>query len=83
MANKFSDPSRYSFEVITPSDATDLTDLDYRGIYVGVTGDVALEALDNDTAITFKNVQAGSFLPVGFSKVNATGTTATDILGLL
>ena len=50
-------------------------------IYVGVTGDIAVETVSGDQA-TFVGVVGGSFLPIMVSKVLATGTTATSILAI-
>jgi len=64
---------------ITPADA-DLAVVT-RGIYVGVTGDLAV-ILSGDTAVvTFKAVPAGSLLPIRAKQVRA-ATTASSILGL-
>lgn len=48
-------------------------------LYVGVTGDVTVMLADMSTFVQFKNVQAGSFLPV-YVKAVHTNTTATDML---
>lgn len=50
-------------------------------IYVGATGDVAVETVSNDRE-TFVGVVGGSFLPIMVSKVLVTGTTATSILAI-
>lgn len=65
---------------VTPSDATSLPGR-CLGIYVGGTGDVALVGED-DVAVTFVGVPAGTVLPCGAKRVNATGTTATSIVAL-
>lgn len=67
------------WEAITPSDSTGLY---YRGIYIGVGGDVALMN-KRGTAVTFKNMAAGIYYPLSPIKVMATNTTATDIVGLI
>lgn len=82
-ANTFKNPANASpandFVAITPSDSTSLT-YPCRAIYVGVSGDVTcLNALG--TAITFKAVPVG-ILPVQTSRVNATNTTATNMVAL-
>lgn len=64
--------------VVTPSDATILEVT--RGLYVGVTGDVAVHMADGQT-VTFKAVPVG-FMPVQVDQVMFTGTTATNILAL-
>lgn len=52
-----------------------------RALYIGVSGDVAVVTRGRTTSVVFKSVPVG-ILPVQVSKVLATGTTATDILGL-
>lgn len=70
------------FIVITPSDATDLTKV-VRSIYVGVGGDVSLTDTTGVTAV-HKNTSAGGYLgPFHVARVNATGTTATNLLGYI
>jgi len=64
---------------ITPSDTVQQT---YRGIYVGGAGDVAVVMEGGGAAVTFKAPPVGTLLPVRTSKVMATNTTATLLLGL-
>lgn len=66
------------YAACTPSDATTFSQA--TAIFVGVGGDVALMPLDGDTAITFKNVPSGTFMPVQCLKVMSTNTTATNIV---
>lgn len=76
-----SNPGRV-FASITKSDSTDLTDLNFRGLYVGATGDVAIVDRDGNS-ITFVNLAAGVIHPIaGFKKVMSTGTSATGIVGV-
>lgn len=70
------------FYAITPSDSADETEA-FRGIYVGVGGDVAVAPLDGSAAVVFKNAGAGTTIPVRGVRVNSTSTTATDLVGLL
>ena len=72
-------PSDTAF-AITANDATDLA-YSTRGLYVGVKGDVKVDLAKSGT-ITFKNLAAGVFHPIRAKKVYATGTTATDIIGV-
>lgn len=51
------------------------------GIYVGVTGNVVVVWQDGSTS-TFKGVPAGTVLSVQARRVNATNTTATDLVAL-
>lgn len=63
---------------VTPSDTTVVA---FNYLYIGLTGDVAVIPYGQDNAVTFKSCPVG-ILPVGVTKVMATGTTAGNILGL-
>jgi hypothetical protein len=65
---------------ITPADA-DLA-APVRALYIGGSGNVRINDTGNG-AVTFVAVQAGTILPVMARRVYATGTTATNIVGLL
>ena len=65
---------------ITPSDADDLP-YTCRSLYVGGAGDVRVRMI-NGELVTFAGVAASSLLPVAVVRVYATGTTATNIVGL-
>jgi hypothetical protein len=69
-----------TFATITPSDTVVLTGI--RGVYVGGTGDLTVVAGDGVTTVTFKAVPVGTLLPISPSKVKATATTATLLVGL-
>ena len=71
-------PAKHAFSII-PSDSSDLTQ-ETRALYVGGAGDLAVVMASGQT-VTFA-VPAGSLLPVRVDRVKATGTTATDLLGL-
>lgn len=66
--------SAREFFVITPHNSNDLPQVP-RGIWVGTGGDIALDG------VVHKGVQSGTLMSVSPSKVNATGTTATDLVG--
>jgi hypothetical protein len=66
---------------ITPDDVQDVA-VATKAIYVGTSGDVAVETLANPTPVTFRNVPQGAILDIRVSRVLATGTTAADIVGL-
>lgn len=68
--------SASEFFAITKHDINELAQVP-RGIWVGTAGDVAVDG------VVLKNVPAGTLLPVSPSKVNATGTTASDLVGLV
>ena len=78
----FESVTKYTdYEAITASDSTDLTAKEFRGLYVGAGGDVVLTTREGND-VTFKSVPAGTILPVSFSKVKATGTSASSVVGL-
>ena len=54
----------------------------YEAFYVGVGGDVSLDLATGGANIVFKNLASGQLLPVRATVVNATGTTATNIVAL-
>lgn len=64
---------------VTPSDATNFSSGACRALYVGVSGDVTL--ICGGVAVLFKAAPVG-ILPVSCSRVNATATTATNIVAL-
>ena len=65
---------------LTASDATVYPA--FRSLYVGGAGNVALVLAEDTAAVTFVAVPAGTVLPFSFTKLMATNTTATDIVGL-
>jgi hypothetical protein len=66
---------------ITTSDTTTYAPA-FRGIYVGGAGNVKIDTAAGN-AVTFTGIPAGTFMPVLATKIYATGTTATTIVGLL
>lgn len=64
---------------ITPNDAT-VFDTIPRCIYVGTTGNLAITSLAGENVI-LKNVPVG-YHPIRPITIKATGTTATDIVGI-
>lgn len=69
----------YDAVAVTPSDSVALT-VPARSLYIGVTGDVTLLTV-NGNVVLFKAVPVG-VLPVGCTRINATATTATNIVAL-
>lgn len=67
-------------EVVTPSDSVDLKNIS-REVYVGTAGNVSV-AMAGGGIVVFKNVPAGQSLPVRVTRVNATNTTASDIVAM-
>lgn len=79
MASAFSDPAENALAV-TPSDSSDLTGAPCRALYVGLGGNISLTVGGN--TLTFINVPGGSILPVRASRVQASSTTASNIIAL-
>ena len=75
-----SGPASHGFAV-TPHDTNPLSETT-RALYVGSAGTLAV-VLTSGAAITFAGVASGTVLPVRVTKVMATGTSATDIVGLV
>lgn len=67
--------------VITPSDTVSLA-APARALYVGGAGNISIQPFVG-TAVTLVGVPAGAILPVSVTRVNVTGTTATNLVGLL
>lgn len=66
---------------ITTSDTVDLPVIP-RALYVGGAGDISVVTAAGRTVVIYGAV-AGSVIPLQVQRVNATGTTATNLLGLL
>jgi hypothetical protein len=73
-------PAYNAFNIVT-SDSQDLAPSSARGIYVGVTGDLKVTTVQNDT-VTFFNVAAGVIHPITAARVWATGTTASKLVAV-
>lgn len=74
-----SQPALYAVAV-TPHDTTNLSSI-ARALYIGTSGNV-VAVMPDDAAVTFKNVSAGTILPVRAKRVNSSSTTAADIVAL-
>lgn len=66
---------------ITPSDSVNLTNVT-RAIYVGGTGTVTYVSQGGDTVALLGNIPVGTTLRVCASRVNLTGTSATNLVAL-
>jgi len=73
-------PASRCFE-ITAADGADLA-LATRAIYVGQGGNIVLRSVRSDVDVTLTNVPSGTILPIRAASVSATGTTASNIVGL-
>ncbi len=69
---------------VTPSDTVDLPKGRSRGLYVGVTGNVAVHMSDDEssTSVTFTGLVAGVVHPLSVKRVLSTATTATGIVAI-
>lgn len=74
------DAPAHSAFVVTTSDTVDLA-VDTRAIYVCVGGDIKVNMAGSGT-VTFTAVPQGTVLPIRVSRIYATGTTATSMVGL-
>ena len=69
-------------ETAVLSDVTPLP-VPYRALFIGTTGHVKVTMRDGGGVVTLRNIPSGTLLPVWVSMVWSTGTTATDIVGLV
>lgn len=65
---------------ITPADSVMGTKA--RALYIGTGGNITVVTNDG-TSTTFHNVVSGTILPVSVKQVSSTGTTASNIVGLI
>lgn len=66
---------------ITTSDTDDLP-FTTRGVYVGGTGNVVAVMAGTGEAVTFSAVPVGTVLRIKATRINATSTTATNLVAL-
>ncbi len=69
------------YSSVTPSDTVDFTFGLTRALYVGGAGDIQAVRYDG-AVVPFTSVPAGSTLAIRTRRVNATSTTATNIVAL-
>lgn len=65
---------------VTPHNTNELA-IWSRGLYIGVSGDVAVTTVNGDE-VTFVGLAAGIIHPIRAKVVKSTGTTATSILAV-
>ncbi|MBB4238668.1 spike base protein, RCAP_Rcc01079 family [Rhizobium esperanzae] len=65
--------------VVTPNDTAIVG---ARALYIGTAGDVAIALRRDVDPVVFRNVPAGTILPVHAAIVALTGTTASNIIAL-
>jgi len=73
-------PATRAFAIV-PDDNNDLAVIP-RALYTGRGGSIVLALLDDVAEVTLLSVPAGIVLPLRARRVKATGTTATDMVGL-
>lgn len=67
-------------EAIVPDDTADLGAVT-RALYVGQGGDLRVTMVSGQTLV-LANMQGGAIYPLRIRRVHATGTLASDIVGL-
>lgn len=67
---------------VTPADGTTLTNGQCRSLYIGGAGNVSVIMANDTVAATFVGCSAGQILPIMATTVQATLTTATNIIAL-
>lgn len=65
---------------ITPSDSTNLANTT-RAIYVSGTSTIKIDTAGGQTGVTIANLAGGIWHPIQATKIYATGTSATGLLG--
>lgn len=73
-------PASHAF-AITPADNADLPEVP-RALYCGHGGNIAA-TMASGAALTFTNLPDGALLPIRLSRIAATGTTASGLVGLV
>lgn len=78
-ADAINAPAQRGF-AIAPSDGADLV-AETRGLWVGASGDIVLVLASGDE-VTIAGAVGGTVLPLRVRRVKASGTTATQLVGL-
>ena len=78
-ADGLNTPAR-NIEVVTPSDTVNLT-APSRGLIIGVGGTINVETVGGQSSVTI-TVATGAILPLMVTRVNNTGTSATNIVSM-
>jgi hypothetical protein len=66
---------------VVPHDVNALADIP-KALFVGTGGTIVLRGSAGGADVTFRNVPAGTILPVRAQYIRATGTSAADIVAL-
>jgi hypothetical protein len=70
-----------TWRAITTSDTVDLAHGLTDAVLVGGAGDVAA-VMQNNQVVTLAGLPAGAWIPIKARRINATGTTATNLTAL-
>lgn len=70
-----------SADAVTPNDGADLPDGYTKGIFIGGAGNVSA-VMNDGTNIVFTGLLVGVVYNFSVKRINATGTTATNIVAL-
>ncbi len=73
-------PARKAFAIL-PNDTSDF-EIATKAVYIGSGGDLTFQAIGDDADVTMRNIASGSVIAIRMRAIRATGTTATDIVGL-
>lgn len=79
-ADSVSAPATRAVAVV-PHDSSALADVP-KALFVGSGGDLVARGSGGGADVTFRNLPAGSLLPLRAQFVRETGTTAADIVAL-
>lgn len=77
--NSYSISSARRYAAVTPNDSDTIDE--FKALYIGGDGNIKV-GNENDDAVTFNNVVAGSILTIYGNQVYSTGTTASNIVAL-
>jgi len=73
-------PALHAFAIV-PDDVSDLPEIT-RALFIGTEGTVVLTTKSGNE-VMFTGLSSGDILPVRVARVKATGTSATNIVGLV
>ncbi len=73
--------SAHRASAVTPSDATVFAQ-PTRGVYIGGAGNITADFADGGSSVLLVGLMSGVVYPFQLTRVYATGTSATNIVGL-
>nr|WP_140393859.1 hypothetical protein [Nitrospira cf. moscoviensis SBR1015] len=81
-AKNVSSPATKQFDVVPSDEKREIPFLP-KALFIGTGGNISVALIDNPNSFSvYKNVPSGTFLPLRAVFVNASGTTATDIVAV-